>query len=53
MGFIGYHSLKTIMGGSYYIQMLQDHLIPNIRRQFGPQRGLQQDSDPERQRRLT
>ena len=31
-GLIGYHSLKTMMDGSYYIQ---DHLIPNVRREFG------------------
>ena len=31
---IGYHSFKTNMDGSYYIQILQDHLIPNARRQF-------------------
>ena len=29
---IGYHSLKTILDSSYYIQ---DHLIPNAKRQFG------------------
>ena len=34
-GLIGYHSFKTIMDGSYYVQILQDHLIPNARRQFG------------------
>ena len=25
---IGYHSFKTIMDGSYYVQIFQDHLIP-------------------------
>ena len=34
-GLICYHSFKTIMDGSYYVQILQDHLIPNARRQFG------------------
>ena len=34
-GLIGYHPFKTIMDGSYYVQILQDHLIPNARRQFG------------------
>ena len=29
---IGYHSFKTIMDGCYYVQILQDHLIPNARR---------------------
>ena len=33
-GLIGCHSFKTIVGGSYYIQILQDHLIPNAKRQF-------------------
>ena len=32
---IGYYSFKTMMEGSYYVQILQDHLIPNARRQFG------------------
>ena len=32
---IGSHSFKTIMDGSYYVQILQDHLISNARRQFG------------------
>ena len=31
-GLTGYHSFKTIMDGSYYVQILQDHLIPNARR---------------------
>ena len=30
--FIGYHSFKTIINGSYYVQILQGHLIPNARR---------------------
>jgi len=34
-GLIGYHSFKTIMDGSYYAQILQDHLISNARKQFG------------------
>ena len=31
---IGYHSFKANMDGSHYIQILQDHLIPDARRQF-------------------
>ena len=34
-GLIGYHSMKTIMNGSYYIHILQDHLIANAIRQCG------------------
>ena len=51
-GLIGYHSLKTIMGGSYYIQMLQDHLISNARRQFVRRWRLQQDNDSKHKSRL-
>ena len=51
-GLIGYHSFKTIMDGSYYFQILQDHLIPNARRQFGRRWRLQQDNDPEYKNRL-
>ena len=40
-GLIGYHSFKTSVDGSYYVQILQDHLIPNARRQFGRRRRLQ------------
>ena len=45
-GLIGYHSFKTIMDGSYYVQIHQDHLILNARRQFGRRWRLQQDNDP-------
>ena len=48
-GPIGYHSFKTIMDGSYYVQ---DHLIPNARRQFDRRWRLQQDNDPKHKRRL-
>ena len=44
--FIGYHSMKTIMNGFYYVQILQGHLIGNARRQFGRRWRLQQDNDP-------
>ena len=42
-GLIGYHSFKIILDDSYYVQ---DHPIPNARRQFGRQRQLQQNNDP-------
>ena len=51
-GCIGYHSFNTIMDGSYYVQILQDHLIPNARRQFGRRWRLQQDNDPTHKSRL-
>ena len=50
---IGYHFFKTIMDGSCYSQILQDHVISNARRQFGPPRRLQQDNDPKYKSRLT
>ena len=34
-GLIGYHSFKTILDVSYYVQILQDHLTPNARRLLG------------------
>ena len=52
-GLIGYHFFKTIMDGSYYVQILQDHLISNSRRQFGRRRRLQQDNDSEHKSELT
>ena len=36
-GLTGYRFLNPIMDGSQYIQILQDHLIPNARRQFDRQ----------------
>ena len=44
-GFIDYHFFKIIMDGSYYVQILQDDLIPNARRQFDRRWRLQQDND--------
>ena len=52
-GLIGYHSFKTIKDGSYYVQILQDHLIPIARRQFGRRWRLQQDNDPKHKNRLS
>ena len=49
---IGYRPFKTIMDGSYYVQILQGYLIPNARRQFGRRWQLQQDNDPKHKRRL-
>ena len=51
-GLIGYHSFKTIMDDSYYVQILQDHFISNARRQFGRRWRLQQDNDPKHKSRL-
>ena len=51
-GLTGYHSFKAIMDGSYYVQILQDHLIPNARRQFDRRWRLLQDNDPKRKSRL-
>ena len=49
---IGYRSFKTIIDGSYHVQILQDQLIPNARRQFGQRWRLHQDNDPKYKSRL-
>ena len=51
-GLTGYHSFKTIMDGSYYVQILQGHLIPNARKQFGRRWRLQQDNNPTHKSRM-
>ncbi|CAF1344832.1 unnamed protein product [Rotaria sordida] len=51
-GLIGYHSFETIMDGSYYVQILPDHLISNARKQFGRRWRLQQDNDPKHKSRV-
>jgi transposase len=45
-GLVGYHSFNTIMDGPYYVQILQDYLIHNARKQFCRRWRLQQDNDP-------
>ena len=40
------------MHGSYYVQILQDHPIPNARRQFSRRWRLQQNNDPKHKSRL-
>ncbi|CAF1650318.1 unnamed protein product [Rotaria magnacalcarata] len=51
-GLVGYHSFNTIMGGPYYVQILQDYLIRNVRKQFGRHWRLQQDNDPKHNSRV-
>ncbi|CAF1341854.1 unnamed protein product [Didymodactylos carnosus] len=51
-GLVGYHSFKSIMDGPYYVQILQDHLIRNARRQFGRRWRVQQDNDPKHRSRV-
>jgi transposase len=51
-GPVGYHSFNTIMDGPYYVQILQDHLIRNARKQFGRRYRLQQDNDPKHKSRV-
>jgi transposase len=51
-GLVGYHSFNTIMDGPYYVQILQDHLIHNARKQFGRRYRLQQDNDPKHKSRV-
>ena len=40
------------MDGAYYIQILQDHLIRNSRKQFGRRWRLLQDNDPKNKSRI-
>ena len=40
------------MDGAYYIQILQDHLIRNARKQFGRRWRLLQDNDPKHKSRI-
>ena len=40
------------MDGAYYIQILQDHLIRNTRKQFGRRWRLLQDNDPKHKSRI-
>ena len=51
-GLVGYHSFTNIMDGTYYIQILQDHLIRNARKQFGRRWRLLQDNDPKHKSRI-
>jgi hypothetical protein len=34
------------MDGAYYVRILEDHLIPNAKKQFARRWRLQQDNDP-------
>ena len=45
---VGYHSFINIMDGAYYVQILEDHLILNARKQCWQ---LQQDNDPKHKSR--
>ena len=49
---VGYHSFTNIMDGAFYIQILQDHLIRNARKQFGRRWRLLQDNDPKHKSRI-
>ena len=44
-GLIGYHSIRNIMDSPYFVRILQDHLIPNAKNQFGRRWRLQMDND--------
>ena len=46
------HSFKITMDDSYYVQILQGHLIPDTRRQFSRRWRPQQNNDPEHKSRL-
>ena len=51
-GLIGYHSFRNIMDGPYFVRILQDHLIPNAKNQFGRRWRLQMDNDPKHRSRV-
>ena len=51
-GLVGYHALKCIMDGAYYVRILEDHLISNVRKPFARRWRLQPDNDPKHQNRL-
>jgi len=51
-GLIGYHSIRNIMDGPYFVRILQDHLIPNAKNQFGRRWRLQMDNDPKHRSRV-
>jgi len=51
-GLIGYHSFRNIMGSPYFIRILQDHLIPDAKIQFGRRWRLQMDNDPKHKSRV-
>ena len=40
------------MDGSYYVQIFQDHLIANAKREFSRRWRLQQNNDPKHKSRL-
>jgi hypothetical protein len=44
-GQISCHCFKRIMDGSYYVDILQEHLLPGARKQFGRRWRFQQDND--------
>ena len=51
-GLVDYHSFTKIMDGAYYIQIVQDHLIRNGRKQFARRCRLLQDNDPKHNSRI-
>ena len=51
-GLIGCHSFRRIMNADYYVEILQNHLLHNARKQFGRRWRLQQDNDPKHKSRV-
>ena len=51
-GLIGFYSFRNIMDGPYFIHILEDHLIPSARKQFGRRWRLQMDNDPKHRSRI-
>jgi hypothetical protein len=45
-GTVGFHSFQNSMENYYYIEILENNFISNVKRQFNNQWRLQQDNDP-------
>ncbi|CAF1657717.1 unnamed protein product, partial [Adineta ricciae] len=51
-GLLQCYSFRTIMNGRLYVEILQNHLIGNARKQFGRRWRYQQDNDPKHTSRI-
>ena len=51
-GLIGCHSFTCIMNATYYVEILQNHLLHNAKKQFGRRWRLEQDNDPKHNSRV-
>jgi len=49
---ISYYLFRNIMDGPYFVRILQNHVVPNVRRQFGAYWTLQMNDDPKHRSRM-